>query len=412
MRSHRNSKPTVDGAPVVVSANTLKEAYAIVREDYGEDAIILGTRTVNQRQELGLGHERQVQVTIQMPGATVPASPLGRRGGPGALDRILAGHSEVSEANKSQAVEQEIEREVNRIEELVSAIAEDHARLSKLRLPLCDNPLAETLIENGATAEAVNTLLTRFITETGSDVRDRPAAVSWLTENLRASNCTWEDFYGCHAFLGESGSGRSDLVLTAAGILQNMGRRTLVLSLMPGNNGDIKRLQLEAALKGFDAAVIKKESQLASTEKHLAEYDVVLVDMPDLHHEVMGEDGQVHAWLARNTSFHRHLLVPMDKDPRDMSSLNLASRSWNCDWLAVSRTDMTNRPAKMLDLLERIPVPVSLIGKDPARTGCLEIAQSDRVLDSMLSGTTTEDFTPGVEAQNTPVAAETAEVAW
>ncbi len=64
-RSHRNSKPSVDGAPVVVSANTLKEAYAIVREDYGEDAIILGTRTVNQRQELGLGHERQVQVTVQ-----------------------------------------------------------------------------------------------------------------------------------------------------------------------------------------------------------------------------------------------------------------------------------------------------------------------------------------------------------
>ncbi len=409
MRSHRNSKPSVDGAPVVVSANTLKEAYAIVREDYGEDAIILGTRTVNQRQELGLGHERQVQVTVQMPGAAPATSPLGRRGGASALERILAGHKEAPDTTD---VEQDIVSEVNRIEKLVAAIAEDHARLSKLRLPLCDNPLAETLIENGATPEAVNTLLTRFTSETGASVQDRPAAITWLTDNLRASNCTWEDFYGCHAFLGETGSGRSDLVLTAAGILQEMGRRTLVLSLMPGNNGDIKRLQLEAALKGFDAAVIKKESQLASTEKHLSDYDVVLVDMPDLRHEVMNEGGQVHAWLARNTTFHRHLMVPMDKDPRDMAVLNQASRSWNCDWIAVSRTDMTARPAKMLDLLEHIPVPVSLIGSDPARTGSLEIAQSDRVLDSMLAGSPENDFTPGLETGSDKTATETADVAW
>ncbi len=181
---------------------------------------------------------------------------------------------------------------------------------------------------------------------------------------------------------------------------------------MPGNNGDIKRLQLEAALKGFDAAVIKKESQLTATEKHLADYDVVLVDMPDLKHELMGDDGLVHAWLSRNTSFHRHLLVPMDKDPRDMSGLNQASRSWNCDWIAITRTDMTSRPAKMLDLLERIPVPVSLIGRNPARTGNLEIAQSDRVLDTMLEGPIAEGFTPGVEADRTIAAAESAEVAW
>jgi len=410
MRSPRNSKPSVDGAPVVVTAGTLKDAYKIVKEEYGEDAVILGTRTVNHRQELGLGHLRQVEVTIQMPGtaaATIPTT-LGRRGGGSALERILAGH-ESERPEEAANVSQNIMREVSRIEELAAAIAADHARLSALQLPFCDNPLAETLMENGASAEAVNTLLTRFTSETGSDVHDRPAAVAWLTENLRASNCTWEEFYGCHAFLGETGSGRSDLVLTTAGLLQKMGRRTLVLSLMPGNNGDIRRLQLEASLKGFDAAVIKKETQLADIDQHMKAYDVVLVDMPNLRHEVMAEGGAVHGWLARNATFHRHLLVPMDKDPRDMDQLNSASRAWNCDWIAVSRTDMTTRSAKMLDLLERIPIPVSLISGDPARTGELEIAQSDRILDQMLGGSPAPGFTPGLETVSVP---ETAEVAW
>ncbi len=210
-------------------------------------------------------------------------------------------------------------------------------------------------------------------------------------------------------FRTAAGSGRSDLVLTAAGLAQSMGRRTLVLSMMPGNSGDVRRLQGEAAGKGFDAAVIKKEAQLAATEKHLTAYDVVLVDMPHLGHETMAEDGVVHGWLARNTSFHRHLLVPMDKDPRDMDNLNQAARAWNCDWIAVSRTDLTNRPGKMLDLLERVPLPVSLIGSDPARTGLLEIAHSERILDAILGGEQTREFKPGLASTAAP---QTAEVAW
>ena len=413
-----NSRQSVDGAPVVVTARTLKDAYKIVREEYGEDAQILGTRTVNRRQELGLGHDRQIEVTVQMPGTTPPPRSLGSRRGLAVMNRVLdeapADASPDAPGDRTKDGTQdrtqiEIVREVERIEELVAAIAEDHARLSRLRLPYCDNPLAETLIENGATPESVNKLLTRFTSETGNDVHNRPAAVAWLTENLRASNCSWDDFYGCHAFLGDTASGRSDMVLTAAALLRSKGRRTLVLSLMPGDNGDVRRLQIEAARNGFDAAVINRESQLEAAEKHLQGYDVVLVDMPHLGHEAMGDGGIVHAWLARNANFHRHLMVPMDKDPRDMEDLARAARNWNCDWIAVSRTDMTRRAAKMLDLLECIPVPVSLTGFDPARTGRLEIAHSDRILDGMLGGGSAASFT---EAVAVAAPRETAKVAW
>jgi len=406
MRSSRNSKPSVDGAPAVVTARTLKDAYKIVRDDYGDDAVILGTRTVNRRQEIGLGHDREIEVTVQMPGATVPAEGLGHRSGGKTAGRPAV---ERPRAAQKANVNQEIIREVRRIEELVVSIAEDHDRLARQRLPICEGALAEALIENGASAAAVNTMLTRFCSETDHKATDRPAAIAWLTENLQASNCGWDDFYGCHAFLGEAGSGRSDLVLTAAGLLQEMGRRTLVLSLMPADNSDIKRLQVAAARHVFDAAVIKKESQLASAEKHLAAYDVVLVDMPHLHHEVMAEGGLVHGWLARNAGFHRHLLVPMDKDPGDMDFLNTAARSWNCDWIAITRTDLTTRPAKMLDLLERIPMPVSLTSANPAHGGSLEIAQSDRIVDSMLAGASADGFNPGLGLDTTPPAED---VAW
>jgi flagellar biosynthesis GTPase FlhF len=396
--------PSADGAPVVVAARTLKDAYRIVREEYGEHAEILGTRTVNRRQELGLGHERQVEVTVRMPGGPAPLPNLGRRPGATALDRIMDGGQ-----HPPTDVDREIIREVARIEDLVAAIAEDHARLSKLRLPYCDSPLAETLIGNGATPAAVNALMTRFTAATGAAADDRPAALAWLTENLRASNCAWDDFYGCHAFLGDPGCGRTDLVMYAAGLLQKMGRRTLVLSVMPARSGDTRQLQHEAADKGFDAAVIRKDTQLADTDKHLAAYDAVLVDLPALGSAAMQEGGAVHAWLARNASFHRHLVVPLDKDPRDMEHLGRACRIWNCDWVAVSRLDLTGRPAKLLDLLEQVPLPVSLTGSDPARTGQLVIAHSDQLLDRLLAGDSTPGFTPGLA---TGESLAVAEVAW
>lgn len=416
MSARSSSMLSDSGAPVVVTADTLKEAYRLVRRDYGADAVILGTRTVNQRQELGLGHERRIEVTVQLPGTTPSASAAAAASRPA---RRSASRGLGARPAAAPAVNQEIIREVERIEELVAAIAADHERLTRRTHPHCDNPLAETLIENGASPDAVETLLTRFSSETGADAGDRPAAVAWLTENLRASNCTWEDFYGCHAFLGDSGCGRTEMVLAAAATLQAMERRTLVLSLMPATNGDVRHLQNEAAKGGFDAAVIQKVAQLAEVDRHLSGYDVVLVDMPHLRHPALDEGGPVHGWLARNSGFHRHLVVPLDRDPRDMATLRVAARDWNCDWIALSRTDMTTRPAKMLDVLESVPVPVSLVGRRPAADGGLAIAQSDQLLDTMVAGDggdggTDDAFRPGV-ATDAPAAPGTPaelEVAW
>ncbi len=63
----------------------------------------------------------------------------------------------------------------------------------------------------------------------------------------------------------------------------------------------------------------------------------------------------------------------------------------------------------MLDLLERVPLPVSLTGSDPARTGRLEIAQSDKLLDNILGDEQTPEFTPGLASAPE---SQTAEVAW
>lgn len=383
MPASMNNRHLADSGPVVVTASTLKEAYQIVRQEHGPDAVILGSRTITRRQEKGLGQVKLVEVTVQGPGA--PAQSASSR--PMASSAVY-GAGQVQTSNTTTAAKakicHDIVKEVNRIEELVATISQDHKRHAEACLPACDNPIADALQENGASRAIVSAVLTRFQSETGKSTDDQAAVRTWLIEQLSASNCAWSDFSGCHAFLGEAGSGRTDLVLAAAAKMQQDGRRVLVLSMMPSNKGDVRRLQLAAAAEGYDAAVINHQRQLAGIDKHAGSYDAVLIDLPAIGTEAMGEEGPIHNWLAANASFHRHLVVPMDKDPRDLNALSQAARIWSCDWIALSRTDLTTRIAKLLDLMEAFHLPISLESCDPLGSGALTIAQSSELIARVL----------------------------
>lgn len=374
MVSRRRARPSVDGQSIVISAPTLQEAYRKIKLELGDDAVILGSRNVTRRQSLGLGNEKLVEVMVQAPGSDQHQGNVARP----ETSRPMTG--------QTQGIPQaeDLIREVERIEDLVQAISDQQDDRHRQAAIFQDNPLAETLIEAGTTPATVEKLMTRFITETGKPAADRVAAITWLTDNLRASNCDWEGFYGCHAFLGRSGCGRTTMIYQAAAMLQKLGRKTLVLSIMPEHKGEVRRLQNQASALGFDAAIIQKESQLAKSEAHLARYDAVLVDLPSLDSPAMALDGSLHTWLATNPSFHRHLVLPMECDPSDMTDLSVAAKDWHGDWISLSRCDITSKTGKLLDFSNLFPLPLSLVGEKSAGQAQLSIASSGDLMDRVL----------------------------
>jgi flagellar biosynthesis GTPase FlhF len=369
---YRNrTRPLANGQPTVVSAPTLKGAYKLVKQKFGEDAVIMGSRTVTKRQALGLGHEKMFEVMVQEPGSGKNA---------GTPVKAFGSLPLVETPTRTEMLS-----EVNRIEELVASIAGEYEKMDLAASITRDNPLAETLVTGGASSSTVEKLLTRFSSETGQPANNRVAGLSWLGDNLRASNCDWDGFYGCHAFMSNRGTGQSQFILAAAGKLQELGRRTLVLNVLPTDKGSIRQLQVEASRLGFDAAVIQKPGQLAKSEEHLSRYDVVLVDMPTLDNSLMATGGTLHSWLAGNTTFHRHMLVAATQDPRDMEKVNQDARLWNCDWLGFTRMELTGCPAKILDFADGIPLPISLVQENES----VEIASSGRLLDFILGQSNT-----------------------
>jgi flagellar biosynthesis GTPase FlhF len=174
--------------------------------------------------------------------------------------------------------------------------------------------------------------------------------------------------------------------LGTAARLQAVRKKPLVLKLLPRHGGEIRRLQMEAAAQGYDAAIMQKQEQLPACLDHLATYDAVLIDTPSLFGEHFSAAGDLQLFLSQNESFHRHLVVPLDLDFQDASEVWEAGRIWNADWIALSRLDRTRRGGKILDLIERLPLPLSLCSAGPWPETRPHIASADLLVDLIVGG--------------------------
>ncbi len=367
MASAASSRPSPDGWPATVTAPTLTEALQRARELHGDDACVIDSRTVSVRQEDGLGQRRVVEVRVAPPGAA------GR-----GLARRPARRAPVPGTDLADALAEEVER----IERLVAALAGGGPEAA----PGGDYPLARTLLRAGASADVVERTAAAFARLPEGRRHGRDAAVRHLGTLLRASASDWPQLGGVHVFLGEAGCGRSDLVLGVAARLAAAGRRPLVLSLLPRHGGEIRRLQLEAAAHGYDAAVMHRPDQFARHADKFGAYDAVLVDTPALHGAPLRAAGELQAFVVGNGAFHRHLVLPADGDLRERADLWQAARDWSCDWTAVTRLDRTRLPGKLLDAGVRLPWPFSFTSAAPWPGPGPELARPDDLVRRLLGG--------------------------
>ena len=375
MEFHRNSTPPADERSTVVTGPSLSEAFKRVRQEFGPEAVISGSRTRSRRKSSGWGTEKVVEVLVETPGA-----PCSQPRGFGSQAVDLTG---------------EIRHEVERLEQMVEDICRTGNNPTENEQHASGNPLAEHLIENGASPDAVDRLLTRYAGETGQPRNDRPGAIAWLAGYLGTGAGILEDWEGNHAFLGEHAADRLDMVLHLARLLTKAGRRVLVVLVFLDPDRDEPRLKNMAAAAGHDAAVVRDVGQLQDMDSHLAGYDMVLLDLPGLMDHELAEGGPLHRWLASNENFHRHLLMPMDRDFLDLNDLTEATRSWNCDWLALTRLDGTRRAAKLLDLIDSIPLPVSFMAENAVGEGLFTSATPELLLDRILAADTSAGIRPG-----------------
>ncbi len=381
MPTRRNSRLPASGGTEIVTAPNLKEAYRKVRLIYGEDAAILGTRTVTMRSDNGLGQEKIVEITLADDASTGKAAPARTVG----HARFRAPKEAVQAAGSGRSsLHEAISAELDRIDDLVAEISGGLATGRGAKSGPAGGTVGRVLAEAGTTPETIVRLVQRYEVETEGQFQEGPQLRQWLARQIPAADCDWDGFFGCHAFLGYSRPQRQELVLSTCERFRALGREILLLVVMPQNEGTVRRLQVEAARCGYDAAIIRNHEQLRRCEDHFDQYEAVVLELPDLDCEGMSGSTAVHDWLAGNAGFHRHLVVPLDGDLEDVPLLAHQARHWNCDWLAVSRPSRFNRTGKLFDILEKLPLPVSLTASISGQETKVTIARAGELLGEIM----------------------------
>jgi len=378
MESSRKSRPSAKRNQAAVRAPTLQEALREAQMRYGEEVRIVQSRTIHQRQEEGLGQEKMVEVVVET-GRQQPT-----------LSALSAPDSTPRPQSDSHDLVKVIEGEVTRIERLVQQLAGRHHPAHEMAAELHEYPLATPLLAAGASLESVRRLASAFAAEVAGQESNLPAAVKHLRSAVHAGQSDWQNFSGCHVFLGDHAAGKSDLVLALAAKLRRADRNVLVLNLLPKHGGEIRRLQLEAAEHSYDAAIIKHGEQIARVSEHLARYEAVLIDTPSVYSSAFREAGDLQGFIAQNEMFHRHFVVPLDIDLTNGSGYWEAARHWNCDWAVLTRLDRSRGPGKILDLQSRLQLPFSLgtVGPWPEQEPFL--AESELLADLILKHQTVQ----------------------
>jgi len=375
----RNNTPRGENKTTVVTGSSLSDAYRKVRLEFGPDAVISGSRSRTRRKDNGWGSEQVIDVMVEKPGSA----------------RLVG--EETTDARGH--VTSQIKYEVERLEKMVEEIIKADAPATEETGGSADNPLGEFLTGNGASTGAVERLLTRFAGETGKPRNDRPGALAWLNGHLAAGDTQPADIDGTHAFLTENAGDRFETAGHLAHAMTRADRRALLLAVIPDPDRDVARLQKLAENIGCDAAVIREIEQLDDLTGRFPGYDAVLVDLPALSDPAMAENGPIHRALAGDADIRRHLQIPAERDFLDLADLREAARAWNGDHLVLTRLETTRRPAKILDLVDAIPLPVSFLVRGDARHGFLQAATADRLLDLILKTEPDPRFTSGLGAE-------------
>jgi flagellar biosynthesis GTPase FlhF len=310
-----------------VVARDMNIGMKMIKETYGEDALILDSRVRRSRRPGSLELIEEVEIDIAM-GVTPEKLVQG--------DQVEAGGR------------QTLPTEIKRLEEIVVEMELQLEQEQEVgESEVIPYPPAERLLDLGVDEGTVRQLARDHEEEVPRvDLESFELAVKRLGDGISCvEDMKLRDLRGFHALMGGPGAGKTALALRLAELVASGGNcQVVVLSYDPAHPGEAVRLEQRAEQGGFEAALAPDREALLGAMRYLADRDLVILDMSP-HQE---SDWSLLTDLEQvldGEPILKHLVVPADGAWR-----GLDEKMGNCDFLALTRTDLGEPLIPALDL--------------------------------------------------------------
>lgn len=352
-----------------VQAGSLEATMRKVKEQFGPDALIIGTREIRRRKKGGLGYETVFEVSVE--------GDKGENAGP-PVDLI--------EGNSRKMNIERLRNLIGRIEKMNSSVHELEKRLEKALKPDSDYPLYEIMLQGGASTEIIEIIADSFSGQYArSDADPVESAIDHLKKHLKTADArSWSDVSGVHLFFGAGGCGKTGLVIKLAGKIVKSGKKVTVVTYIPwsgGGKGDPATIERRLGIRLIMAYGIEELERIIDG---IDDDAVVLIDTPCILTEGEPFAGELAGYVSGLPCSNLHYIFFLDVSRRRLDAELRISRDLKCDFCAISKLDITESRGRFLNLLKEELLPFSFINESSSLAEGLAIATKDRLVELIV----------------------------
>ncbi len=414
-------------------AASMQEALTVIKQEMGEEAFILSTKTKQGRGPLGLGGEAIIEVTAAVDDAE--QAPLPVSGGTYGLRPPLAHRppemplSVRTEARPAVAPPkapppppmdlQPLRRELLEIKGAVEALKDQETRnltilreldlmkalLSRIQrqgMPATQIQLPPSLLElyGGLVANDVDPMIAlrlceytqRALTEEGdAEIVDPERARLFMRRVIAnfipvASPIQIEPGkLRVAALVGPTGVGKTTTIAKLAAYAKlELKQKVALLTLDTFRLGAVDQLQQYAQILQVPMHVALTVEDLRSALRFYQDRTLVLIDTPGHNPKDTEVLDQLRHFLEELPDVETHLVLSATTKPKDLSDIALRFEPLKPSRLIFTKLDETSTYGPILSTLVRVKRPLSYLGTGQEVPQDLELATSRRVADLIL----------------------------